>query len=274
MNLPVRKQDDLVRATKAGWIAGTGGKYQTGLTFMPMAHHLGYETESYAVCGNHRKHDVPSTDCSCGFYAVTSMDDIPMGGDAFLLDVELAGKIISMKTRNGRQYRAQWQRVLSATAPSWCSLCTDIPVPARYLTFRNLYMTSNHSIVAAACADHCTAWVSPEWVAGKLGTEIKGEFLSSTPPQVRDNQVRDLRNELEKSFRGLSEMMARRPQKVTVTEGATWQYFIPSDKIEFARAHKEGLMLEIAGVNGRLAFILYATSKDGARVLWKENVPL
>lgn len=146
-SLPVRKSDEPLRAWKTAGIGRLpGGK----LGFIPLTNRQAYGTdEATAVCSVHsswlsrlqsalRKmsiedltelasvdvkldniiaqvkdedlHHVPDEDCSCGFYALDSVDEIlnRYSRSNVFLEVELYGRVI----KGSLGYRAEKQRVL------------------------------------------------------------------------------------------------------------------------------------------------------------------
>ncbi len=107
----------------------------------PRLHPIGrFRSHSYdhvepvtATC-HRRAHTAPAWDCTCGFHAVETVDDLPevttVMTDSVLLSVELGGVIIE----HDRGVRAEEQAVLGigfASRCSWCGNSAEVVVPGR-----------------------------------------------------------------------------------------------------------------------------------------------
>jgi hypothetical protein len=108
-------------ATKVAWLTRVDGV----IRFAPL-----YErtlTEPYgavanAVCEVGRQHMVPSTECGCGFHAVSRREDLwrlNTSVGVVILDVELAGRVVEHE----HGWRAEHQIVLGAHLPARCPRC-------------------------------------------------------------------------------------------------------------------------------------------------------
>jgi hypothetical protein len=167
-------------ATKVAWLTRVDGS----IRFSPL-----YErtlTEPYgavanAVCELGRQHTAPSTECGCGFHAVSSREDLwrlNTSAGVIVLDVELAGRIVEHE----HGWRAEHQVVLGAHLPARCPRCgrpvagvgTRGPrtAPERSLSWTMLYP------VCRRCGRRRVIPVAS--LAGEMGVEVSIDAID--PP--------------------------------------------------------------------------------------------
>lgn len=142
--LPIVEVDEPLRAYKYAEVRGATA---------PRVHPSGrYWQRSYehrdataAVC-HKRSHQAPQLDCSCGFHAVPSLQQLPDVTEhhhrSVVLEVELGGVV--MEHEHG--LRAEQQTVLAALFPATCHRCDR---PATHLRRGRIWRSS-----CTACAAH------------------------------------------------------------------------------------------------------------------------
>lgn len=301
--LPVIARDEPVRAWKVAGITAAGGRFGTELRFTSVGVQSRYGAQlADAVCKSHKFRaclDPPNPECDCGWWAMppgTDSDNLPGDRHSFLLDVELFGRIIEHEHEalcldNAHcdergdcdladdddhecvpcdcrgplgGWRAQKQRVLSVTAPSWCyhgksgAWCG---APARWFNLP----AEQHGACTMSCDEHVGPRVVPvEWVRGRLGAELRGEFLAAGMPPA-EIAVRDRIGAVHQYVgNGLP---ARMPSYVAEllqpASGMTYEHLVPL----FA---SQGLRLSFRNLGDGIELRLI---DDGNRMeLWRETI--
>ena len=244
--------------------------FKPEIHFRGMGYTLHYSVEEYATCGENETHDVPDSDCGCGFWLPDGIENVASGQEGWLLDVELAGEVIEHE----QGWRGQWQRVLSVTPPLWCMICTTvIKAPATCITVSN----PNYRITAM-CVQHAGKYAVPRpvsWLRSLLRTELRPGFLSDdlvpVPPPAPAAPAID-QAMLAKIIDAAVSTAVRAASAETphLAQGHHWRHYIPSGK-----AGPAPLMLDMATTSKGLVLQLLETDPGGIpRVLWTENMSL
>lgn len=312
--LPAEESDELITAWKTAYLIVSdetaGVPSATVVRYRGTGYAVPYDTEGYARCpktweypDNSSKyargisaypeealrHDRPATGvagqyCQCGFWAVKDPASAVTGFDLWRLQVELAGNVIVAD--NG--YRAQWQRVMSVTAPSWCQQCAHAGMPGtpgRYLVTRAVHVSNadDHAtpqIITVACAA-CAKdnWVPRglSWLKGKLGTDVSGEFLTDDDPVASGSRSTETSlAEAALALRQMSSMLRQQGKPVGLAPGRTWRYFIMSQHLRDL-ADGESMVIDMAVTDGGLVMRLIAVAPgqdaSASRIIWEENIP-
>jgi hypothetical protein len=95
-----------------------------------------YKKDESATCKAFPDHVPPVSDCECGFYAYSDIEEAKFEGSinpgAFLLDVDLYG--VGFKYARG--YRAETQVVNELITPSRCQFCRILPAKVFVTTYK------------------------------------------------------------------------------------------------------------------------------------------
>lgn len=264
MELEREERQDRISGVKAATLEAVAREGSITVRFRGTGWNITYGTESTAVCGKQIPHDVPDPDCTCGFWLVSDHDLVhhnPASSSSFLLEAELGGTII----QHERGWRGQTQRIMSVTPPAWCG-CNN---PGWYLALNN-----GHSLVPRKLTVTCDRCMNgseiPDprsWLAGKLRTEVRGEFLGMkrVPALVQDHGTEAITSMINE-LRELSRLVMYRSS--ALVPGRTWRYFITDT----------GMVLEIgvaAGGQSLLLMLMKADPATGqATLIWRENMPV
>ena len=181
MDLPWDVYATPIEAKKLAWL-GVLGDFEGGhrVVLLPAffrQYGAPYAANDAAVCPMH-DHEAPQAECTCGFYAVETDDDLwRLGGcepDLAVLDVDLAGRVIAHE----HGYRASHQHVRRVTVGSACTQCGKPAVTLRRQWFGAL---------SPACARHAKQALSVEQASAALGVtvEFSREALAPAPPLAR-----------------------------------------------------------------------------------------
>ena len=194
---PEEQQDELIRGVKAAVlvIEEDGSLSFNGIGGFDAP----YGIEAYAVCARTRRgmplsHPAPDLRCTCGFWLPETREDIPSDdGEFFILEVELAGKVIEHSSwrhegedRPPYGYRGEWQRVLSVAPPSRCWGCgaPGTALVAYDPPYQRRVVASCSACVQGQIRLRRVSWVPRPvtWLRERLGTEIR-------PGTLRDDLV-------------------------------------------------------------------------------------
>ncbi len=138
-----------------------------------------YDVADRAVCPL-QDHDAPAPDCTCGFYAVETDDQLWRLGsyepELVVLDVDLAGRVIEHE----HGFRASDQRVRAVTVGNTCVRCGRPAAAMRRHWFGAL---------TPACAKHAKRPVALDEVGEALGVPV-GFSTDDPTPAPRGKRLR------------------------------------------------------------------------------------